>query len=119
MYFFIFTYFFQLFLQYQQYLKTKPKSNGKNILIGAAGAAFGLLGAAVVSAATNSQAPNNPNLKFDCINKKIKPSTFDKCNKTTVSIRDETWICPCCNKDNFGAHFCNVCGVYPKFKLER
>jgi len=107
--------FSSFFNQYKQYLKTKPKNNA---LIGAMAATFGLLGAAVMSlSATDSQSPN-ANSKFDFVDKKIKPSTFEKCNKMTINIRDESWICPCCNHDNFGAHFCKVCGVYPKFKLE-
>ncbi len=101
--------------QYEQYLRTKPKNHA---LIGGAGMVFGLLGAVVASlAADNSQSPH-ANSKFDLINKKIKPSSFEKCNNMTVTIRDESWVCPCCNHDNSSAHFCKVCGVYPKFKLE-
>ena len=51
-------------------------------------------------------------------NYRIGKSSFDKCNKLTVKIRDASWVCPCCYHDNLGAHFCDVCGVYPKFKLE-
>lgn len=110
---------FSSFLQqYKHYLKTKPKSPAAGALVGAAGAAFGLLGAAAMTVATNASQSQGTNPKFDLINKKIKPSTFEKCNKMTVIIRDESWVCPCCNHDNYGAHFCKVCGVYPKFKLE-
>ncbi len=107
--------FSSFFNQYKKHLKTKPKNN---VLIGAAGATFGLLSAAIISiAASDSQSPNT-NSKFNFVNKKIKPSSFEKCNKMTLTIRDESWVCPCCNNDNSGAHFCKVCGVYPKFKLE-
>ncbi len=107
--------FHSFFNQYKQYLKTKPKDSA---LVAVAGAALGLLGAAIVASATyNSKVPERGS-KFDYVNKKIKLSTFEKCNKMTISIRNESWICPCCNNDNSGAHFCTVCGVYPKFKLE-
>ncbi len=104
--------------QYKQYLKSRPKSPAAGSLVGAAGAAFGLLGAAAMSVATNASQSPGTNPRFDLINKKIKPSSFEKCNKMIITIRDESWVCPCCNNDNSGAHFCKVCGVYPKFKLE-
>ena len=46
-----------------------------------------------------------------------KNGSFDKNNKKTVYIRDESWVCPCCLQDNVGPHYCKRCGVYPQFKL--
>lgn len=46
-----------------------------------------------------------------------KNGSFNKNNKKTVYIRSESWVCPCCLKDNSGAHYCTRCGVYPNFKL--
>lgn len=46
-----------------------------------------------------------------------KNGSFNKNNKKTVYIKDESWVCPCCLQDNVGPHYCKRCGVYPKFKL--
>ena len=46
-----------------------------------------------------------------------KNGSFNKNNKKTVYIRSESWVCPCCLKDNSGPHYCTRCGVYPNFKL--
>lgn len=109
--------FNRFFQEYKLYSKKKNKKDAamRGIMFGLVG---GLVGAAVASATAEAIDPGDPTSKFGFINKKITESSFEKCNKTTVTIRNESWICPCCNHDNAGAHFCSVCGVYPKFKLE-
>ena len=110
----VFTRFFQ---EYKLHSKKKSKENAtmRGILFGLGGGFLGGMAAGLTAEAIN---PGDPTSKFYFINKKITEASFEQCNKMTVTIQNEAWICPCCNHDNSGAHFCAVCGVYPKFKLE-
>ena len=109
--------FNRFFQEYKLYSQKKSKENAgmRAILFGLGGGFLGAMAADLTAEAIN---PNDPNSKFAFTNKKLKESSFQQFNKMTVTIKTESWVCPCCNHDNYGAHFCKVCGVYPKFKLE-
>ncbi len=111
--------FYTFLHQYNIYKKQLKQNNqNKTILKNLIGVNFGYLYKMTVDLAPDTPQSSKTPKNYDFVNQNIKKSSFKKCNKTTVIIRDESWVCPCCNHDNFGAHYCTVCGVYPKFKLQ-